>query len=91
MMLGLVPLLVVILLDAGPAVALRRARSGTGARALAIGLAGCALMTPVVLAVARVPAFSDVLRARRLTVAARRRPDDGPGGDPGRVLLPRAS
>ncbi len=57
-MLGVVPLLVVLLL-------LRDRPSRYGVRlgdwraGAAIAVAGCALMTPIVLAVARVPAFTD--------------------------------
>lgn len=56
-LLGVVPLLVIVL-------AMRDRPSRYGVRlgdwraGLAIGLAGCAVMTPVVLAIARVPAFT---------------------------------
>ena len=62
--------------------------SATGGRGPRSRSLACALMTPVVLALARVEAFTSLLRAAG-GGAARRRRHDGARGHPGGVLLPR--
>ena len=55
---GLIPLAMIVLVLRDRPSQVRAARWATGGRASAIGLAGCAVMTPIVLALVRLPAFA---------------------------------